>query len=196
MRSGRTWQNNATPVTSVFGRGIMIKHRLNGWQRSWVVFCGIYFVAIVVTAIFVLPTGSEQAHKRVVDSIDLVSRYNALLQRVEAAGFSKDEIEQYLSKGGKLDNGRPVEHEPPDIIRTKYYGDLKDEEILARLHATYLKKVNFSAVEADYQKGMAQVRGDRLRLMLYAFFFWCGTSLGLYGFGFSVAWIIRGFREK
>jgi hypothetical protein len=170
--------------------------RLNGWQRLWVVFCVLDFIATASFVILTLPAGSEYERKRVLDSINLVSRHNAFLQRVEAAGFSKGEIEQYLSKGGKLDDGRPIEYEPADTIRAKYHADLNDEEILARLHTNYIKKVDFSAVEADYQKRMAWLRGDRLRLILCAFLIWCGTGLGLYGFGFSLAWVIRGFRQK
>ena len=101
-----------------------------------------------------------------------------------------------ICRKAELDDGRPIEHEPAETIRAKHYADLNDEEILTRLHAKYLKKVDFAPVETDYQKGMARLRGDRLRLMLYAFLFWCGTSLGLYGFGFSLAWIVRGFRQK
>jgi len=173
-----------------------MKKRLNGWQRLWIVFCGLCFLATGVITVLTLPTGSEHERKRLLDSIDLVSRHNAILQRVEAAGFSKAEIKEYLSKGGKLDNVRLVDHESPDTIRTKYYADLSDKEILARLHETYSKKVDFGSIEAEYKKDMARSGTDRLRFGLYAFLVWCCISLGVYGLGFSVAWVIKGFRQK
>ena len=177
-----------------------MKQKLNGWQRSWIVFCVLYLIATSIFTILNLPTGLEHGRKRLFDSIDLVSRYTARVQLLEDAGFSKAEIEDYLSKGGKLDDrlpkGRVVYHEPADTIRAKYYADLTDEEIMSRLHAKYLNRVDFAAVEAEYQKNMARLRGDRIRFMLYAFLFWCITSLGLYGFGFFLGWIIRGFRQK
>jgi len=170
--------------------------RLNGWQRLWIVFCGLCFVAMAILTFSTLPTGSEYERKRLFDSIDLVSRHNALLQRLEAAGFSKAEIEEHLSKGGKLDDGRPIDHESPDSIRAKYYADLSDKEILARLYERYSKKVNFASIEAAYERDMARLRADRLQAGLYAFLIWCGISLGVYGLGFSVAWVIKGFRQK
>jgi nitrate reductase NapE component len=157
----------------------------------------------MATAIFTilnLPTGLEYGRKRLFDSIDLVSRHTARVQLLEEAGFSKAEIEDYLSKGGKLDDrlpkGRSVEHEPAETIRAKYYADLTHEEIMTQLHAKYFNRVDFAAVEAEYHKNMGRLRGDQIRFMLYAFIFWGITSVGLYGFGFSLGWIIRGFRQK
>lgn len=177
-----------------------MKQKLNGWQRSWIVFCVFYLIATAIFTILNLPTGLEHGRKRLFDSIDLVSRYTAWIQLLEGAGFSKAEIEDYLSKGGKLDDrlskGRVIEHESAETIRSRDYADLTDEEMMNRLHAKYLNRVDFGAVEAEYQKNMARLRGDRIRFMLYAFLFWCVTSLGLYGFGFSLGWIIRGFRQK
>ena len=175
-----------------------MKRELNGWQRLWIVFCGLYFIATTVFTILNIPTGFEHGRKRLFDSIDLVSMFTARVQLLEDAGFSKDEIEDYLSKGGKLDDWLPksrgINHEPAETVRAKYYADLADEEIMTRLHTKYLNRVDFAAVEAEYQKNMAGLRGSRIRFMLYAFLFWCITSLGLYGFGASIAWIIRGFR--
>jgi hypothetical protein len=177
-----------------------MKLRFNGWQRLWIVFCGLYLIAAGIVTASILPAGFQQERKRVLDSIHLVSRHTAGIRLLEEAGFSKPEIDDYLGKGGNFDEGlakgQTIEQESAETVRTKYYADLKDEEILARLHAKYQKKVDFAPVEARYKESMAQLRTDRIRLMLYAFFVWLGTSLGLYGFGFSVGWIIRGFRQK
>jgi hypothetical protein len=177
-----------------------MKQKLNGWQRSWIVFCVLYLIATAIFIILNLPNGLEHGRKRLFDSIDLVSRYTAWVQLLEGAGFSKAEIEDYLSKGGKLDDrlpkGQSVEHEPAETIRAKYYADLTDEEIINRLHAKYLNRVDFGAVEAEHQKNMAHLRRDRIRFISYALLFWCTTSLALYGFGFSLGWVIRGFRQR
>jgi len=177
-----------------------MKRKFNGWQRSWIVFCVLYLIAMAIVTIFYLKTGLKPELKRVLDSIDLVSRYTASVQALENAGFPKAEIEDYLSKGGKLDDKLPkrrdVEHESAETIRARYYADLTDQEIINRLHAKYLNRVDFGAVEAEYQKNVARRREDQVKFMLYAFLFWCVTSLGLYGFGFSLGWIIRGFRQK
>ena len=170
--------------------------RLNGWHRLWVVFCGLCFVATVVFTVITLPSGSEYKRKKLLDSIDLVSRHNAFLQRLEAAGFSKAEIEEHLSKSGKLDDGRPIDHEAADTIKAKHCADLSDEEILSRLHVRYSKKVDFASIEGAYEKDMARLRSDRLRVILYAFLICLGISLGVYGVGFSAAWVIKGFRQK
>jgi hypothetical protein len=177
-----------------------MKQGLTGWQRLWIVFCVLYFIATAIFRIFNLPDGSEHKRRRLFDSINLVSNHTAKLKILEDAGFSKPEIEDYLSKGGRLDDwvpkGRAIELEPPETFRSKYYSDLTDEEIMGRLHAKYLRTVDFSAVEAEYKKNMARVRGDRIRFVSYALLFWCITSSALYALGFSLAWIIRGFRQR
>jgi hypothetical protein len=177
-----------------------MNHRLNGWQRLWIVFCGLYLIATGIFTASILPTGFEHGRKRVLDSIDLVSRHTSGIRLLEDAGFSKSEIEDYLAKGAKfgerLAKGPTTEQESAETIRAKYYADLSDKEILARLHEKYSKKVDFGSVDAEYQKDMARLRGERVRVILYVFFVWCGTSLGLYGFGFAMAWVIRGFRQR
>lgn len=175
--------------------------RLSGWQRLWVVFCGLCLLVTAALTVLALPSGSEYERKRLLDSIDLVSRHNALVQELETAGFSKAEIDEYflkspLSKGGKLGGERVIDHEAPDVTMARHYADLSDEEILTRLHGRYSKKVDFASIETAYQAGMTRLRAERLRIIFSAFLIWCGVSLGVYGLGLSLGWVAKGFREE
>lgn len=172
------------------------KLRLSGWQRLWVVFCGVCLLVTAVLTVLALPSGYEYERKRLLDSIDLVSRHNAFVQRLEAAGFSKAEIEEHLSKGGKLDDQSAIDHEAPGAIRARHYADLSDQEILTRLYDKYSKKVDFTSIEGAYRKNIVRLKTERLEFILFAFLIWCGVSLGVYGLGFSVGWVVKGFREK
>src|SRR4030043_122359 len=87
-----------------------MKKRLSGWQRLCVVFCGLCLLVTAVLTVLALPSGSEYERKRLLDSIDLVLKHNAFVQRLETAGFSKAEIEEHLSKGGKIDDHSVVSH--------------------------------------------------------------------------------------
>lgn len=171
-------------------------NRLNGWQRLWVVFSGLCLLATALLTVLALPSGLEYERKRLLDSIDLVSKQKALLQRLEAAGFSKAEIEEHLSKGGKPEDKLVADHEAPDVIRAKHYSDLSDKEILNRLHDKYSKKVDFTSIEDAYRKDIARLRTERFQVVLFALLIWCGVSLGIYGLGLSVCWVAKGFREK
>jgi len=173
-----------------------MKKRLSGWQRLCVVFCGLCLLVTAVLTVLALPSGSEYERKRLLDSIDLVLKHNAFVQRLETAGFSKAEIEEHLSKGGKIDDHSVVSHEASDVIRARDYPDLSDEEILTRLHDKYSKKVDFASIEGAYRKSIARLRTQRLQVILFAFLIWCGVSLGVYGLGLSVGWVVKGFREK
>jgi hypothetical protein len=37
-----------------------IKRKLNGWQRLWIVFCGLYLIAIGVTMVRILHIAEEK----------------------------------------------------------------------------------------------------------------------------------------
>jgi hypothetical protein len=173
-----------------------MKKKLTGWQRLWVVFCGLCLLVTAVLTVLALPSGWEYERKRLLDSIDLVVKHNAFVQRLETAGFSKEEIEEHLSKGGKMEDHSAVSHLAADVIRARDYPDLSDEEILTRLHDKYSKKVDFTPIEGAYRKSIARLRTERLQVILFAFLIWCGISLGLYGLGLSIGWVVKGFREK
>jgi hypothetical protein len=103
--------------------------RLNGWQRLWIVLSVIYLIVVVTYTIAVVPRASHYARSRLYDSIDTVGRY---LEREDAS---------FRYEGGWT-------------MRTKYYADLSDEQVLAKLHDKYKDKVDFGLVENEYRRKM------------------------------------------
>jgi hypothetical protein len=173
-----------------------MKKKLSGWQRLWAVSCGLCLLVTAALTLLALPSGRDYERKRVLDSIDLVSKHNTFVQKLEAAGFSKAEIEEHLSKSGKLDDHLSISREASDVIRSRHYADLSDEELLTRLHEKYSRKVDFTSIESAYRKDIKRLKTERLQFVMFAFLIWCGVSLGIYGLGFSAGWVIKGFREK
>jgi hypothetical protein len=144
--------------------------RLNGWQRLWIVLSVIYLIVVVAFVIAVMPRASHYARSRLYNSIDTVGRY---LERDDAS---------FRYEGGWT-------------MRTKYYADLSDEQVLAKLHDKYKDKVDFDPVESEYRRKMNRRLLEQAQTFGIALLFWLIPVVALYILGVGVAWIIRGFRQ-
>ena len=173
--------------------------KLNGWQRLWIIFSVIYGSAVVVFSIIGFPDGLNYEHQRLYDSINAVSKYDETYKLLKKAGFSEKEIEDHVSEGNKLEEHNlpgGYELETPQDIRRKYYSDLSDNEILAKLREKYQEKVNFNKIDDEYIKNMNILKKERIRYIGLAFLTWLLPLIAIYLFGLSINWVIKGFREK
>jgi len=98
--------------------------------------------------------------------------------------------------------GRHLQREDPSVryegawaMRNKY-ADLRDDELLIRLHEKFSQKVNFERIDAKYHRSIEQLPAKRLKILGGAFLVWLVPAAMLYASGSAVAWVIRGFRQS
>ena len=148
---------------------MMIRH-LNGWQRLWVLSSAIWLVIVGIFASTMIPKSSDYAKDRLYDTIDVV--------------------------------GKHLEKENPDVYykgawttRTEDYADLKDDEILDKLHSKYEDSVDFTPIEREYRHKINGLRTDQLKTVGISFLVWGIPSLLVYILGVAVGWVFKGFQQ-
>jgi len=147
----------------------MIRH-LNGWQRLWVLLSVTWIIIVGVFASTMIPKASDYTKARLYDTIDAVEKH--------------------------------LEKQNPDYhyigaweMRTQYYPDLKDDEILDELHSKYKDTVDFTPIEREYRKKMDNLRGEQLKAVGISLLAWLIPSLVIYISGYGVGWVVKGFRQ-
>ena len=164
--------------------------KLNGWQRLWVVVSVLWLLFVVGVSIVgdVIPTADGLEARLGRNTRNLQREW--ALATIEAARVA-------ISMSGQTTAGR---------IRASY-DELTDVETVERLHNRF-PEIDFEPVDSDYQEKLDgeqtrhQERLDALRVEqakhigLISLGWFAAPSVGLYLFGWAVAWVRRGFKLK
>jgi len=140
--------------------------RLNGWQRVWIV-CGIIiFVIVTIVTIAVLPKRSEITSRWAYETINSVKKPNEYAYEIR------------------------------DV-----YKDYDDDQLIAKIHEKYAKsgdifdKVKFEEIDKRYKTELDGLFTEQIKHILIAFAVYFCIMLAIYGFGWSIGWIYRGFKR-
>ena len=144
--------------------------RLNGWQRLWIVVAALWLIVVISFLVAGVPKGSDHQETRVSASMDAAGHY---LERTKPG---------FIYRGAWSS-------------RHERHGALSDEELLSRLHKTYEGKVDFSAIETEYQRKMDHLPQEWLKAAGVAFLVWFVPAGLVYVLGVALAWILQGFRQ-
>jgi ribosome-binding ATPase YchF (GTP1/OBG family) len=69
-------------------------------------------------------------------------------------------------------------------------------ELADLLIARHKDNMDFYEIESQYKRDLRKVGDARKRVVLFSFLFWVAPVVGVYLFGLSIRWVIRGFKEK
>lgn len=151
--------------------------KLNGWLRIWILLTCIYGLIVAVVAYSERPKLEQLQYNWVRDAADLIAERLSQKSGKEVHGYyvrermnkNKNDLQviQYLEK---------LAQEPTDAQRPY-------AEDVGRLNQKHM------ALVADFPKTIF------LHIMA-AIAWWLGPALVLLTFGWSVGWVIRGFRVK
>ena len=148
--------------------------RLNGWQRLWLILSVIYVSVATVIAVLAFPTSDRDlAQERLTGVVSLLAAY------FDSTPQLREERNRRLDRaafGGAL-NAADV-----DALEAE----------AARLTAEYRSRVNFFSVESRYRSGIQQ---HQLRFVVHALLALALPIIAAYVLGWSVGWVIRGFRK-
>lgn len=150
-------------------------NRLNGSQRLWVVFAGLYFlpVAIIVAASF--PTERQILSDWRAMSSAAVLETNPSFPLDEFNGLSDAE---FVRKARDFD----------------FYAGT-ERSIDAWLKQDRLRK-KLAALDKSHKAELANLNGLQLQTVGWGFLFWIVPCLALYGFGWLARWVYRGFKPN
>ena len=143
---------------------------LNGWQRLWVVAAALYLVPVSTGVVSFFPAREQIESSRVYAAIGAVAEHRKA---------SEPELRW----------------EGAYSVRTTFYRDLSNDEIISRLNEKWGTKVDFSNIEEEYRRKIEALPFERAKIIGLGFLAWLIPVLFIYALGAAVAWIIRGFRS-
>jgi hypothetical protein len=145
--------------------------RVGGWHRLWIVLSAIYFVLVLVIAGVLFPESKPG------------------ISQEERLKRSSDLVAQFLK-------ANPDFAKQPPILPSEYGGRPVDRskfpDEVARLHAKYRGRVDFSSIEDAVAPSNTV---ERLRYIGVAFLTWLVPVVVLYVLGLAVRWVFKGFTE-
>jgi hypothetical protein len=152
---------------------------MNGWQRLWVLVAGIYLVAVIVFAAMSFPKPESVHHTQALYDQLAPEVRQKIIGNKNSENF-RVEKRAYLEEA--LKRGLITEVEMPNKHIMVFPSEVPKQEMEAAA------KQYWSVVEKAATK-------QRVRHIGLAFLWWVLPALALYGFGWSVGWVYRGFRK-
>ena len=170
------------PVITRLARGASTL-KLNGWQRAWVLVSVLYFAFVIIISYSIYQDNIEYLMNKERNIVAKINKYNSEKAKSNNNNEIKDifdDLELIAVSDINERNG------------IKYYPSREDiEDSIGRL--TNNNKIDFSEAEKEYKNN---VFWQHIRHIFYTFLICLIPSLFLYGFGYSVGWVMRGFRNK
>ena len=152
---------------------------MNGWQRLWLLVVGIYLVAVVVFAAMSFPKPESIHHTQ-----ELYDRLAPEVRQKIVGNMNSEnfrvEKREYLEES--LKRGLITEVEMPNKHIMVFPSELPKQEMES------VAKQYWAVVEKS-------ANNQRLKHIGLAFLLWVLPALALYGFGWSVGWVYRGFKK-
>jgi hypothetical protein len=160
--------------------------KLNGWQRLWVVTSIIIFVIAVFYTIVLLPGKSEIMSRWAYETIETVRNTKEFK---EDSSASPEDAWFRFELGAALPGHR-------DALR-----GYSDKDLIDKIHQKYvdknpLTKIKFDEIDRRYRNELDSLPITRAKHALIVFAIYLCLISVIYGLGWSIGWIYRGFRTK
>ena len=164
--------------------------RLNGWQRLWVLFSAIYLIVGLVIVVLAFPDGSYRRYLTSGLAVNLALKAREIEAR--DAGNERAELEVL-----RLRRGAAAEFSD---IRTKYYNDLSDADLIERIRENLMRNPRLASLQAELEKRLqedaAALHDERIKYVVTTVPFLLLPIFVVYALGGAIGWVVRGFRKK
>lgn len=144
---------------------------LNGWQRLWAVLSILYIIPVVAVVVVSFPNLEEINSSRVYASLTAVADYR------------KTSEPDFRWEGAYS-------------VRTTFYRDLSDKEIIERIQEKWGGKVNLASIDAKYQAKVNDLTVQQSKSIGFGVLAWLIPVISVYLLGLALAWIMQGFRKS
>lgn len=145
--------------------------KLNGWQRIWIV-CGVIIFAIVCFfTVLTFPKKSDITSRWVYETISVVKKPHEYSYEIREAYKDYDDI-QLIEKIHK----KKYESEHDGFYYTIY-------------------KARFEEIDSRYNAELKGLPVSQIKHILTALAVYLCIMLAIYGLGWSIGWIYRGFKR-
>lgn len=142
---------------------------LNGWQRLWVLASSIYFAVVTAYVVFEFPQPEKIKYDRAYVK-KLSPQSQTLLVPEDKEGWQS--AEQW-----------DTDVEMPNGARLSFKKGVPE--------------IDMSAVAKEYWSLITQTANEhRWSLIGYAALAWLLPSIAIYGLGWAIGWVYRGFKRK
>ncbi len=158
------------------------KKPMNGWQRLWVVFCVATAACVASVVSMTWPREADLLEDRAVYAVELALKASAA--KAKSAGNERDELTLLRA----LEAG-------PRTMRLETYGDLSAEQILERIQSSLAGTQELQLLDARRSRDQATLDTKRRDYLTAGVVAWLAASALTYAFGWSVAWVRRGFNR-
>ena len=139
--------------------------RLNGWQRLWALICIIYLIVMSFVCYAEMPKKSSIFDKWAYDMIEVIERDNPQFK----------DLSTWQIKSA--------------------YSDIDNEELINRIRNKFENhKSAFQQIDHKYKKELDTLPSKKFKTIGLVFLLWSIPTILLYLFGFSIAWVYKGFK--
>ena len=152
---------------------------IGGWQRLWILVTGIYLILVAVFVVMTFPNPEDIRHSQTL--------YNQLTPEYKGKILGKENSEKYRSeKAPYLEEAKRR-----DLITAV---EMPNGHLM--LFSSELPEKEMEAVAKEYWKVVENTATKkRINYLGFAFLCWLVPVIALYGLGWSMGWVYRGFRK-
>jgi hypothetical protein len=150
--------------------------KLGGWTRIWVVTCVLYAVVIAFVISVAMPSTRSVYREWFADAS------TAIAQGIKST--EKRDVEPYQVENALLNKSRA---ENVAFLEKVENSPTENQKVFSS---------QVTAVNSKYRKILSGSPQRRLVFGLEAFGWWLGGALALYALGWSIGWVVRGFRSN
>jgi len=145
--------------------------KLNGWQRLWVLFSVLWLIVVMGFTVATLPKESQILDRWAYATLEKIRDSDESLKK-----YSMWDLE-------------------------KAYADIPREELIEKAQAKYSSsekglKIDFERINKRYKNQLGELTTNQAKSAGLGVAVWLGTILVVYILGWSVGWVIRGFKPK
>jgi hypothetical protein len=153
-------------------------HKMNGWQRLWVLLATLYLVPVAIFTIPELPTESSIRREWAHDLLEALRRHDLI------PGSTSDyrrEVFKDANDEEVIDKVRKAVSRMREEAKEKEFAVLENE---------------IGTLEKQYQDRLSGLLLRQLGIIGMGVLFWLIPAIFLYLVGVGVGWVYRGFKER
>ena len=142
---------------------------LNGWQRIWVVIAVLTIIPTLISAIDDMPTNKK---------INRIFADKLIGKSLELNDFKNFNIWDIRSA----------------------YSDMTDKQLIEKIIAQHGEKMeeqglSYKDIPNENSEALNNINRSRLYIFIQYLGGWIAVVFGIYIFGWTIGWVIRGFRK-
>jgi hypothetical protein len=167
------------PIKNQKERKMTDQRKLGGWLRLWILLSVLYLILVGIVVVMSLPKAEDISHSQ--------AFYNKLPPDMKKKLLGNENSEQYRDDKSEL---------LKEASRRKLITEVEMPNGHIMVFRSDLPREEMEAISREYWKTVeSEATNKRIKYIGMAFVWWLIPVAGLYGLGWSVGWVYKGFKK-